>query len=576
MIILGLNYNHPDASASLIRDGKILSAVDEERFVRLKHYCGFPDNAISYCLSEAKINFSEIDFVAVNFNSKANFLEKISYTFKNLTKLSTLKKINNFSKRIIKKNNLKKYLENKGFKGKVINVEHHISHLSSSLYVSEFDNCVGLTIDGFGDFCSMESYICDSNKIKKIKKVLFPHSLGIYYQALTQFLGFENYGDEYKVMGLASYGKPKYLDKFSKILSFSEKDYFRLNLDFFSHHTDKNFKFSFENGVPKFNKLYTQKLIDLLGEERKPNEPISQKHKDIAASMQKCFEEVIIKILNHINKIYFQENLCIAGGCAFNSKLNGILKKKTNFKNIFIQPNAGDGGGSLGAALYVNSIYNPNRKYKNDNLVYLGPSFDNEKILQVIKSNNELSEFNIKKLTDEEIYKITAEKIVNNQVVGWFKGRMEWGPRALGNRSILANPANKNINDILNLKIKLREKFRPFAPAILNEYKFEYFDLEYESPYMLNVVDAKDLAKNKIPAVVHVDNTCRVQTVKKEDNKHFYNLISELKKISDIPVVLNTSFNENEPIVLNPKEAINCFLRTKMDFLVLENWTISR
>ena len=576
MIILGLNYYHPDASASLIKDGKILSAVDEERFVRIKHYSGFPKNAISYCLSYANIQLSEVDFVAVNFNSKANFLDKINYTLNNITKLSTLKKIHNFIGRISKKNDLKDFLYKNGFKGKIINVEHHISHLSSSLFVSGFNSSVGLTIDGFGDFCSMESYLCESNKIKKIKNVLFPHSLGIFYQAITQYLGFNKYGDEYKVMGLASYGDPRYLDEFSKIIKFSKKNYFKLNLEFFSHHVDKNFKFSFDDGVPKFNKLFSSKLVELFGPERKKNEEINQKHKDIAASMQKCFEEILIKILNTIHEEYPNDNLCLAGGCAFNSKLNGLIKKRTNFKNIFIQPNAGDGGGSLGAALYVNFIFNSKKENKNKNLVYLGPSFKNDEIFEIIKGYKNLESFRINKFEDKEIYKITAKKIIDNKVIGWFKGRMDWGPRALGNRSILANPSNKNINDILNLKIKLREKFRPFAPAILNEYKEDFFELNYESPFMLNVVDAKSIAKNKIPAVVHVDNTCRVQTVKKEDNLHFYNLIFELNKISGIPVVLNTSFNENEPIVLNPREAIDCFLRTKMDFLVLENWTISR
>lgn len=576
MIILGLNYYHPDASASLIKDGKVLSAVDEERFIRLKHYSGFPKKAISYCLSHANIQLSEVDFIAVNFNPKANFLDKMNFTLKNITKYSTLKKINNFIGRIVKKNNLKDYLNKNGFKGKIINVEHHISHLSSSLFVSGFNSSVGLTIDGFGDFCSMESYFFKSNKINKIKNVLFPHSLGIFYQAITQYLGFSKYGDEYKVMGLASYGNPKYLDEFSKIIKFCKKNYFKLNLEFFSHHIDKNFKFSFDDGIPKFNKLYSTKLIELFGPEREQNEEINQKHKDIAASMQKCFEKIIIKILNNIYEEYPNDNLCLAGGCAFNSKLNGLIKKNTNFKNVFIQPNAGDGGGSLGAALYVNYIYNSKKEYKNKNLIYLGPSFENDEIYEIIKSYKNLENFKIKKLHDDEVYNITAKKIIDNKVVGWFRGRMEWGPRALGNRSILANPSNKNINDILNLKIKLREKFRPFAPAILNEYKEDYFELNYESPFMLNVVNAKNLAKKKIPAVVHVDNTCRVQTVKKEDNLHFYNLIFELYKISGIPVVLNTSFNENEPIVLNPREAIDCFLRTKMDFLVLENWTISR
>lgn len=576
MIILGLNYNHPDSSACLIKDGKILSAVDEERFVRIKHYSGLPLNSIEYCLKNANIKISDIDYVALNFNPNANFNKKISYAIKNIFKLSTIKKILNFKNKFKNKNKLNLFLKNNNFNGEIINVEHHLSHLSSSFYLSNFESSIGLTIDGFGDFCSMEAFLCETNKIISIKKILFPHSLGIFYQAITQYLGFKNYGDEYKVMGLASYGNPIYLKEFEKIINYSDKNFFELNLKYFSHHDDKNFKYSFENGIPIFNNLYSSELITMFGKERDINENISQHHKDIAASMQTCFENIVIKILNKLYDKFQIENLCLSGGCAFNSKLNGIIKERTKFKNIFIQPNAGDGGGSLGAALQVNSIYNKNNKTVSESDVYLGPNFTNQEIEKMIKSRSDLDEFKIKKFSDDEIYNSTANKIASNLIVGWFKGRMEWGPRALGNRSILANPKNKEIKDILNLKIKLREKFRPFAPAILYEFRENFFYLDYHSPFMLNVVDAKDLAKNTIPSVVHVDNTCRVQTVKRNENLHFYNLIKKFYDLTNIPVLLNTSFNENEPIVLSPSHAIDCFIRTRMDYLVLENWTISR
>ena len=328
------------------------------------------------------------------------------------------------------------------------------------------------------------------------------------------------------------------------------------------------------DGKPKFNDLYSDKFIKLFGNPRSPNENITQKHMDIASSMQKKFEKIVIKILNNLYNYKNNPNLCLAGGCAFNSKLNGLIKKETKFKNIYIQPNAGDGGGSVGAALYVNSKYG--RIDLNKNSVYLGPEFSNHKIQKIIEQRKDLKNFEISKKSSEQIYKTTAEKLANDLVIGWFKGRLEWGPRALGNRSILANPKNKNIQDILNLKIKLRERFRPFAPSVIYEDKEKYFDLNYHSPYMLNVVDAKPVAKEQIPAVVHVDNTCRVQTVKQDENLEFYNLISKFKELTGIPVLLNTSFNENEPIVCSPEEAIDCFIRTKMDFLVIENWTISR
>ena len=575
MNILGLNYYHPDASAVLIKSGNIVAAVEEERFVRIKHFSGFPHKSIDYCLKKGGINISDLDFVALNFKPNSNIKEKFLYSIKNLHKSATLKKIYNLKNKLKNKEDLKKYLDEGNFKGKILNIDHHLSHLASAYYLSNFEFSLGLTIDGFGDFCSMQSFLCNKNEIKPIKKVIFPHSLGIFYQATTQYLGFKNYGDEYKVMGLASYGKPNFIKEFSEIAEFSEENYFKLNLKYFTHHSDKNFKYSFEDGRPLFNDLYSKMYVEKFGISRKKNEPITDHHKNIACSMQKHFENIILKILNSLHDKYKIDNLCLSGGCAFNSKLNGLIKNETNFKNIFIQPNAGDAGGALGASL----IANKKNALKNENLkniVYLGPDYSNDFIEDMIKNKNNLNNFIIKKLTDDEIYKLTAENISKNLIVGWFKGRMEWGPRALGNRSILANPMEKDIKNILNLKIKLREKFRPFAPSIIYEEKDKYFYLDYHSPFMLNVVEAKEIAKVKIPAVVHVDNTCRVQTVKEEENIHFYNLIKKFKELTGVPVLVNTSFNENEPIVQNPEEALNCFLRTDMDFLVLENWTISR
>ena len=576
MNILGINYYHPDSSACLIKNGELVAAAEEERFVRIKHFSGFPKNSIKFCLDYGKIKISEVDYVALNYNPNSNFKEKITYSLKNIFKLSTIKKIYNQKNKFKNKNFLNNYLNQNNFKGEIVNVDHHLSHLYSSYAISKFSKSIGLTIDGFGDFCSMASYICENNDIKLIKKVTFPHSLGIFYQATTQFLGFNNYGDEYKLMGLASYGKPTYVDLFSKIVNFSEKNYFKLDLSFFKHHIDKDFKYFFENGNPIFNNLYSDKYVEFFGKPRTKNDPIKQDHMDIACSMQNHFENIILKILNKLFEEYKIENLCLSGGCAFNSKLNGIIKKKTKFKNICIQPNAGDGGGSIGASLHLNMKKNSIYTNFNNDKVYLGPSYNNDYIEKVIHSHKNLKNFNIIKLSDEEIYNITADKILNNLVIGWFKGRMEWGPRALGNRSILANPMNKNIKDILNLKIKLREKFRPFAPSVLYDKKEEYFKLEYHSPYMLNVVEATEFAKQKIPAVVHVDNTCRVQTVKKNENLNNYNLIDKFYEKTGVPVLVNTSFNENEPIVQKPEEALNCFIRTNMDFLVMENWTISR
>jgi carbamoyltransferase len=381
-------------------------------------------------------------------------------------------------------------------------------------------------------------------------------------------------------MGLASYGSPNYLKEFEELIKLDKENYFYLNLDYFTHHSDTSFSYSFADGIPKFSNLYSKKIFKLLGNERINNDKIEKKHFDIASSLQVCFENVVFSILNELSKKSNSENLCLAGGCAFNSKFNGLIKEKTPFKNVFIQPNAGDAGGSMGSALQLlsnTSSKKINIIKDNFNKCYLGSSYSNEYIEEnLILKNKFISEFSVNRLNDTDLYKEISDRISKNQIIGWFKGRCEWGPRALGNRSILADPRNPQIKDILNQKIKLRETFRPFAPAVLEEMSNKYFDLNYPSPYMLNVVRAKKLASEKVPSVVHVDNTCRVQTVNLKDNFHFYNLIKEFGDITGVPILLNTSFNENEPIVLSPDHAFDCFRRTSMDCLVLENWVINR
>jgi carbamoyltransferase len=580
MIILGLNINHADTSACLIINGKVITAIEEERFVRIKHYAGLPINSIEFCLKQSELKIKDIDFITVNFSPAANLKQKTLYTVKNIFSKSTFKKILKFKNKLFHTSDLDKYLKMNNFKGKIINVEHHMSHIASSYYNSPFKNSVGLTIDGFGDFCSSQTFLCKENKIESIKKVYFPHSLGILYQAITQFLGFKNYGDEYKVMGLASYGEPLYMSQFDELIKYDNKNLFLLNLDYFSHHSNSKFSYNFSDGIPKFQDLYSEKMKELLGKDRSPNDKIEKRHFDIAASLQSSFEKILFSILNDLYNETGIENLCLAGGCALNSKFNGLIKEKTSFKNIFIQPNAGDAGGAMGAALHFLQNKNSNKskiEQIDTNKCYLGTSYSNEFIEEkLIRGNSLLKEYSFKRLEDKDIYMEVAERISKNQIIGWFKGRCEWGPRALGNRSILADPRNPNIKDILNAKIKLRESFRPFAPAVLEEFSNKYFDLDYSSPYMLNVVKAKQLAKDLVPSVVHVDNTCRVQTVSKIDNFHFYNLISEFNKLTNVPIILNTSFNENEPIVLNPDHAFDCFRRTSMDCLVLENWIITR
>ena len=580
MIVLGLNINHADTAACIIVNGKIIAAIEEERFVRKKHYAGFPLNSIEFCLSIAKLTINDVNFITLNYSPSSNLKQKVFYIIKNIISTSTLKKILSFKNKLFHTSDLRRYLNKNNFNGKIINVEHHMSHIASSYYNSSFENAAGLTIDGFGDFCSTGTFLCSNDKIQGLKKVYFPHSLGILYQAITQFLGFKNYGDEYKVMGLASYGDPKYLKEFEDLVQHNSKFFFLLNLDYFSHHSNSEFSYSFSNGIPKFSNLYSKKITELLGEERNPYDKIEKRHFDIASSLQICFENIVFSILNNLYQETKIENLCLAGGCALNSKFNGLIKERTPFKNVFIQPNAGDAGGAMGSALHFlrkNEINKTSIHQRDNNKCYLGNSYTNEFIEdKLIKKNQLIKNYSFKKLNDADLYNEVANRISKNQVIGWFKGRCEWGPRALGNRSILADARNPEIKDILNKKIKLRESFRPFAPAVLEEFANTYFDINYPSPFMLNVVNGKKIAKESVPAVVHVDNTCRVQTVSKSDNYHFYNLISEFNKLTGVPIILNTSFNENEPIVLNPDHAFDCFRRTSMDCLVLENWVITR
>jgi carbamoyltransferase len=576
MVILGLNINHADTSACIVINGKIEFAIEEERFTRIKHYSQFPLNSINACLNHCNLLVKDIDYLCVNYDPKANFTAKSIYLIKNIFSLHGLKKLINFRKKLFLDSGLSSFLKKNNFNGKFINVEHHVSHIASSYLVSGFDNAIGLSIDGFGDFTSTASFICNKNKIEDIKRVIFPHSLGILYQSVTQFLGFKNYGDEYKVMGLASYGKPTYKKEFSQLISYDDKEYFRLNLKYFSHHNNPNFSYKFKDGIPYFDNLYNDNFYKLFGEVFKSN-IIKEKHKNLASTLQYVFEDIVLKILNNLYNEYKIENLCLAGGCALNSKFNGTILKKTKFKKIFIQPNASDGGGSLGAAIYHASQEDDEyTNFKFDN-AYLGTSYSNNYIERnIIDKKIKKSKFNFKYFENEDLNNFICNKLNNSEIIGWFKGKCEWGPRALGNRSILADPRNFKIKDIINEKIKRRENFRPFAPSVLEERASDFFDIDYFSPHMLFVVEAKDDIKKKLPAIVHVDNTCRVQTVNEIFNKDYYNLIKTFEKLTGCPVILNTSFNENEPIVQTPEEAFACFERTKMDCLVLENWVIYR
>jgi carbamoyltransferase len=465
------------------------------------------------------------------------------------------------------------------FRAEFCHVEHHLAHLASSFFVSPFQQAALISVDGFGDFASTMLAMGDGHQIEELAKVYFPHSLGLFYLAVTQYLGFLNYGDEYKVMGLAPYGKPTYLEHMRQIVNITDDGLFSLKLDNFTHHNN-GFEMRWENTVPSLGKVFSPAMENLLGPARKPADEISQRHKDIAASLQASYEEAFFCLLNRLFDLTGAESLCVAGGCGMNSVANGKIFERTPFKDVFIQPAAGDAGGAIGAAIYTyNSrlAHGQRRVFENS---YLGPAYDNAGIARLISQHQEAltaAGCTVQHLSDENaLCEITAKAVAEGKVAGWFQGRMEWGPRALGNRSIICDPRNPHMKQILNEKIKRRESFRPFAPAIQREAVSRYFETDYDVPYMLQVFKVRNEVRELIPAVTHVDGSGRLQTVTREQNQRFWKLIDEFRKVTGVPILLNTSFNENEPIVCKPDEALDCFLRTRMDVLVLNDYLIRR
>ena len=579
MNILGINLFHADTSTCIVKNGIVVAAVEEERFSRIKHFSGFPKNSIKYCLKEAGLKFDDIDYVSVNFNTSYNFIQRLSFLIKNIFSINFLPRLSLISKR----QNIKKlFYENFSInlKAKIVHVPHHSAHIASSYLCSGFKNSLGLSFDGAGDFSCLELFDLNNNKIKVIDKICFPHSLGIFYQTMTQYLGFKNYGDEYKVMGLAAYGQPRYVNEIYDLFHINKDNKYKLNLKYFLHHL-KSFSYYFENGAPYFDNFFNSNFEKLFNKKaRLKNEKITKFHMDIACSAQHVFEQIIILYLKKYIIESKYENLCLSGGCVFNSLMMGKLKKEFPNINIFIQPNSGDAGGAIGSALYVDSKFNKNFSNKKYNFPYLGPSYSNLEVEKIIKKKINVSSSDIKVDFYKDFKKLTdtiSNQLYQGKVVGWFQGRMEWGPRALGNRSILANPGIKNMKDIINSKIKKREEFRPFAPSILEEYASKYFVCGENTEFMGYVVKVKDLEiAKKIPSVVHSDGTARVQVVKKSINERFYELIKSFSNISGLPILLNTSLNVDEPICESPDQAITSFTSSSMDILVIEDFVLTK
>ena len=580
MIILGLNIFHAESSACIIKNGDVVASCEEERFTHIKNFAGFPLNSLQYCLREANINsLNDLDYISINSHPYYNIKEKLLYAFKKIFSVNFLPRLALLKKKhdvyeILKEN----YKEN--YKKKVNFVPHHRSHISLAFLSSGMKEAIGFSYDAAGDFSTAEAYYCDEKQIKLLKKSIFPHSLGILYQAMTQFVGFKKYGDEYKFMGLASYGEPVYLDQIRKLVTHDKDNFFKLNLKYFRHQII-GFSFNFETCSPRYQNLFSHELEKLLGPSLDSQEKIGKREMDIACSTQQVFEEIVFQILKNLKKEFNTENLVLSGGCSLNSSLNGKILEKTNFKNLYIPSNCGDAGGALGSALdTLFHLDKKNFKIKKIEKTYWGPKYSNEYIENNIINNlstNLKSKIQIKKFNKEiELYNFVTEELTNFKIVSWFQGELEFGPRALGNRSILADPRKAEMKEIINKKIKLRESFRPFAPSILIDKFNDYFDYDQSIPFMNQVIKVKEKMKNKIPAVVHVDGTARAHTVSRENNEKYYCLIKKFYEKTGVPILLNTSFNIDGPICESPEDAYGCFINSDLDLLVMENWVLKK
>jgi carbamoyltransferase len=574
MYTLGLNAFHGDSSACIYRDNELLVATEEERIRRIKHWAGLPSEAVRFCLDEAGITLKEVDVIAVSRDPQAKLVQKAWYAIRKGVKLSSIldRAKNSLNIRSLKKDLAEAlgYQESE-IKAEVVYAEHHRSHLASAFFVSPFEEAALLSIDGMGDFTSTMRGIGRGTQMEVIDSVSYPHSLGMFYTAFTQYLGFPHYGDEYKVMGLAPYGQPTEMDRVWKTIQLKPNGLFELNPTFFRHFKD-GVNMSWSDGAPHVDALYSEAFVKEFGPLRGKNEPLSDYHRNLATSVQRVCEQVIFHLAEDLHKKTGLKNLCIAGGVAQNSVANGKLIQNTSFEKLFIPPAGHDAGTSIGAALYALHQVQKKPREPFRHRAYTGMSFSDEQIKTYLEGRN--IEFTTH--PEEELYEQVSEALLNGGVIGWFQGRAEFGPRALGNRSILADPRRQDAKELLNSKIKRRESFRPFAPSILKEYINEYFERNDDVPFMEKVFLIKEEKRAAIPAVTHVDGTGRLQSVEEKDNPRYYRLIKRFGEKSGVPILLNTSFNENEPIVNTPEHALECFLRTKMDLLVLGNHIVRR
>jgi carbamoyltransferase len=577
MNILGINAYHGNASAAILCDGKLVAAVEEERFNRVKYAAGFPAAAIRYCLQTAGITLAEVDHVAVPRNPYARLGTKLFYALRMPSFARERAKV------LAKFTGIPEALAAAfGFApeklpAKFHRVEHHVAHLASAFYCSPFEEAALLSADGLGDFASSMWGAGFGRRMNFHGSVAFPHSLGLYYSAVTQYLGFLKFGDEYKVMGLGAYGEPEFLPEFREIVH-SNGTRFHLGLKYFTHHrTGPEMSWAEADKTPVLGKMYSEEMPKKLGPVRAPEEPIEQRHKNLACSLQARLEEVYLGMLERLHRETGMKSVCLAGGVAFNCVANGKIPTSTGFENVYVHPAAGDAGLAVGAAQFVwHQVLGNPRRFVMDH-AYWGPEFSREEIRAAVEASR-LGEngFAVEELPEEALLQKTAAIIADGKILGWFQGRAEWGPRALGNRSIVADPRRPEMKEILNRRIKHREIFRPFAPSILAEKTGEWFEQAHASPFMTMAYAVRPEKRNQIPAPTHVDGTGRLQTVTPTANPRYWKLIHEFERQTGVPVVLNTSFNDNEPIVCKPEEAIGCFERTQMDVLVLGDFLVTR
>ncbi|MCC7417784.1 MAG: carbamoyltransferase [Acidobacteria bacterium] len=575
MIVLGINAYHGDVSAALVCDGALVAAVEEERFRRVKHWAGFPEAAINACLAMAGVEPTDVDAFAISRNPRANWLRKAAFVLRHRParrlvagRARNQARVAGVASEIAGALGL----DARAVRRRLHWVEHHPAHLASSFFVSPFEEAAVCAIDGFGDFVSTSVARGAGGAMTMLDRVFFPHSLGLLYLAITQYLGFPKYGDEFKVMGLAPYGEPRFADRLRQLVRLHEDGGFELDLSYFAH-ARGGVDMTWDGGEPTIGRVFSPKLEALLGPARAGGDaPLTGEHDDLAASLQQVFEEAVFHVLNAVHARTGLRRLCLAGGCAMNSVANGKIRERTRFEEVYIQPAAGDNGTALGAAFHAwHALSGKPRSFVMSH-AYWGPAFDEADIAGAIGARAaEVRERCTQARIDDQaaLCRIAAGFLADGRIVGWFQGRMEWGARALGARSILADPRRADMRDTINTKIKFRERFRPFAPSTLVDAAAAYFVGAAADPFMLQVVPVRPDKRTVIPAVTHVDGSGRLHTVDRQANPLYWSLIGEFGRLTGVPVLLNTSFNENEPIVLRPEEALDCFLRTGMDVLVM-------